>query len=217
MASKYQDSPFGIGVHIHVNKADKGIPGKFETNPTFKVDLELDGEEALKFKELVDAQAEAAFEAYKLTEAYEKMAPKARRELTVFRPYEEEEDEEGNKTGKIIFDFRQNERIKLKDGTFKVIKMGIYDAKGKEMTKLVRSGSELRVKYSFRPIKAPTTPPQYGVRLDFMGVQVRKLAEGTGGIGFGAVDGYEDDGQGGFSNVDDDAGQPGGSSSDGDY
>jgi hypothetical protein len=212
MASKYQDSPFGTGVHIHVNKADS----KFKPDaPEFKVDLSLDGEEALKFKELVDAQAEASFENFKETEAYAKMKPKDQRELVVYYPYEEVEDDEGNKTGQIIFDFRQNERLRLKDGTFKTIKIGLYDAKGKEMTKLIRSGSELRVKFSFRAIPMPSLK-KVGVRLDFMGVQVRKLATGNGGVGFGAVDGYEDDGAGGFNSVDDDN-TPGQGGSDGDY
>lgn len=195
MANKYQDSPFGTGKFLHVNKADKGIPGKFESAPTFKVDLSLFDDEALTFKELVDVEAERAFEEFKQSEAYEKLKPKDKRELGVYYPYEEVEDDEGNKTGEIIFHFRQNERIKLKDGTFKVIKIGLYDAKGKEFNKIVRSGSELRVRFSFRAIKAPSTPPKYGVRLDFMGIQVRKLATGAGGgMGFGAVDGYEDDG-----------------------
>ncbi|MGV1835209.1 hypothetical protein ACQZ6C_10645 [Rhizobium rhizogenes] len=212
MASKYQDSPFGTGVHIHVNKADS----KFKPDaPEFKVDLSLDGEEALKFKELVDAQAEAAFENFKETEAYAKMKPKDQRELVVYYPYEEVEDDEGNKTGEIIFDFRQNERIKLKDGTFKTIKIGIYDAKGSEMSKLVRSGSELRVKFSFRAIPMPSLK-KAGIRLDFAGVQVRKLATGNGGIGFGAVDGYEDDGETGYAGTSAEDNSPA-SGSDGDY
>lgn len=216
--ANYQDSPFGEGQYLHVNKPDLGIPGKFDTNPTFKVDLILDGQEALELKEKVDAQSEAAFENFKQTDQFAKMKPKDQRALTVYYPYEEEEDDDGNKTGRIIFHFRQNAKIKLKDGTFKEIKIGIYDAKGKEMNKLVRSGSELRVKFAYRAIKAPTTPPGYGVRLDFMGVQVKKLATGNSSGGFGAVDGYEDDGSsGGFSDTSSPDNKPDSSSDDADY
>lgn len=190
--ANYQDSPFGTGIHIHVNKPDS----KFKPDaPEFKVDLALDGEAALTFKDLVDAQCEAAFENFKETEQYAKMKPKDQRELKVYYPYEEEEDDNGDKTGRIIFQFKQNARIKLRDGTFKEIKIGMYDAKGKEFNKLIRSGSELRIKYSFRAIPMPQLK-QVGIRMDFMGVQVRKLSQGGGsGGGFGAVDGYEDDGQ----------------------
>nr|WP_316651474.1 hypothetical protein [uncultured Gellertiella sp.] len=199
MANQYQDSPFGVGKYLHVNKADRGVPGKFESAPTFKVDLSLFGEEALELKGLVDERAEAAHEAFKETDQFAKMKPKDQRELGVYYPYEEVEDDNGDKTGEIIFHFRQNEKIKLKDGTFKTIKMGIYDAAGKEFNKLVTSGSELRVRFSTRPIMAPSTPKKYGVRLDFMGIQVRKLRErGGSGGGFGAVDGYVDDGVAGY-------------------
>lgn len=193
MPAHYQDSPFGIAVHAHVNKAD----AKFKPDaPEFKVDLSLTGKAAQDFKEKVIFQSDEAFKNFKESDKYLAMKPKDQREMVVYYPFEEVEDDEGNKTGEVIFDFRQNEKLKLKDGTFKTVVLGIYDAKGKEMDKLVRSGSELRVKYSFRAIPMPSLH-KAGIRMDFMGVQVKTLSEGKGAsTQFSEVDGYEDDGKG---------------------
>lgn len=212
--ANYKDSPFGTAKHIHVNKPDsKFNPDK----PEFKVDLILEGEAALLLKADVDAQAEEAFENFKQTDKYENMKPKDKRELSVYYPYEEEEDDDGNKTGRIIFNFKQNAQIKLKDGSTKEISIGIYDASGtKEIKKLVRAGSEVRVRYSYRAIPMPQLK-QVGVRLDFMAIQVKVLAQGGGSAGFGAVDGYRDDGQsGGFDNANEDN-SPASSGDDADY
>lgn len=190
--ANYYDSAFGVAQYIHVNEPDT----KFKPeNPEFKVDFILEGAPALAFKEKVDAQCEAAFEAFKETERYASMKPKDQRELTIYRPYEEEEDDEGNKTGRIIFNFKQNARIKLKDGTVKAIKIGIYDASGtKEIHKPVTRGSVLRVRYSFRALIMPQLK-KVGIRMDFAAVQIKELASGgASGGGFGAVEGYEDDG-----------------------
>lgn len=188
MAKKnvYRDSPFGIAVYPHLNTPD----GKFNPdNPQFKVDLRLTVEEAQPLIDIIDAAAEEAFE--ELTEG---MTPKDRKAYTVYKPYEYEEDDEGNATGYVLFRFRQNSVIKIiKTGEVKNIKLGLYDAAGKPMTKIVFGGSEIRVNYSLRAIKMTATK-QAGVRLDFGRVQVKKLGEGSGGGGFGAVDGYEDDG-----------------------
>lgn len=193
MTSKtvYRDSPFGIAVFPHLNEPD----AKFNPNaPVFKTGLRLTGEVAQKFKAQVDEAAQAAYDAY-FAEGADgaKLSPKKREEFSVFRPYEEEEDGEGNLTGAIVFEFRQNASIKLRDGTVKKIVIGIYDAAGTEMHKLVRGGSEVRINYSMRPIPMASLK-KVGVRLDFSRVQVKTLATGNSGGGFGAVDGYVDDG-----------------------
>lgn len=180
----YRDSPFGIAVYPHLNEPD----AKFNPeSPLFKTGLRLTGEAAQKMKALVDDEAEAAFADYFESGDGKKLSDKQRADWKVYRPYEEDEEGDG-----IVFDFKQNAIIKMRDGTVKHIEIGIYDATGKEMHKLVRGGSEIRVNYTLRPITMKSLK-MVGVRADFGRVQVKTLSEGNAG-GFGAVDGYVDDG-----------------------
>lgn len=189
--SKYYDSPFGIADHPHLNKPDT----KFNPeNPLFKTGLDVAGDEGEALASKIDVAAEEAFNDFFENGDGKNLTPAERKKFTVYKPYERLEDDEGNPTGVIRFDFKQNQRLRLKDGTTKLLTIGLYDAAGNEMDKLIRGGSEIRVRYSMRPIPMKSLK-QVGVRLDFAMVQVRKLSEG-GQKGFGAVDGYVDDGAG---------------------
>lgn len=149
----------------------------------------MSGAKAQKYKEEVDAQALAAFE-----EITAEMTPGERKKWSVYYPYEELEDDEGNKTGDIVFHYKQNATIRLRDGTTKQVTIGIQDSAGKDMHKPLFFGTELRAMFAYRAIKMVSTK-QAGVRLDFSMVQVLKLGKGGGGKGFGAVEGgYVDDG-----------------------
>lgn len=199
----YQPSPFGITqVGTWINKADT----KFNDAGVFKAPLLLSGAKAVKFKEEVDAQSEASF-----NEITAEMTPGERKKWSVYYPYEVLEDDEGNSTGDIVFHFKQNATIRLKDGTTKAVQIGIQDAAGKDMNKPLFTGTELRTMFAFRGIKMVSTK-QAGVRLDFSMVQVIKLGAGGGGRGFGAVDGYVDDGDTGDERED-----TSGGAVDGDY
>lgn len=195
MSSKvYRDSPIGPFVHPHLNRPDT----KFNADGLFKVGLRLEGEVAEKLAALWDKEAEAAFQAWAEDEKQGgKLTPGERKKWEGFKPYTREEDDDGNPTGAILFNFRQNAKIKLKDGTVKDIDIALYDATGKgKVTKDIWGGSRGRINYSLRPI-VMTSAKQVGVRADFGRVQVIELrSAGSGGEGgFGAVDGgYEDDG-----------------------
>jgi hypothetical protein len=200
--ANYKESPLGLFQHAHVNEPDKGNEKFKPTKLEFKVDLvaSLSDPLAAQLKEDLDVGAEEAMEAYKEKIGYETLKGKARKEIDeefkLYVPYEIEEDDEGEPTGNIIFQFRQNESIKLRDGTTKKLTIGIYDANGDEMDKLVKAGSRGRVMHSIRAIPMPSLT-QVGVRLDFSMVQVTQLGEGSGGGGskFGKVaGGYVDDG-----------------------
>lgn len=183
--STYQPSPFGTGQHLWVNKPDT----KFNDAGVFKAPILLTGAKAQKFKEEVDAQAQAFFD-----EITADMTPGERKKWSVYYPYEELEDDQGEKTGAIVFHFKQNATIKLRDGTTKTVKIGIQDSAGKDMHKPLFFGTELRTMFAYRAIKMVSTK-QAGARLDFSMVQVIKLGTGSGGKGFGAVEGgYVDEG-----------------------
>lgn len=201
----YRISPFGTGIHLHLNKPDD----KFGP-PVYKGKLKLEGQAAEDFAAIIDADAKAAFEEYFETGEGKDMTPGQRKKVTLYTPYDREEDDEGNPTGAILFEFKQNAKIKLKDGTVKDIPMPIHDSKDVATRALVFGGSTIRFMYAPRLIKVPATN-QVGVRLDFAKVQVRKLADrSAGGGGFGVDEEGEFDG-GGFGS--DPEGDTGGTSS----
>lgn len=177
----YKTSPFGVAVHPWLNKPDTkfaaGGAGVYQTG------LRLEGAEALKFKEEITAAADAAF-----AELTEELTPGERKKWSVYYPFEEEEDDAGNPTGAIVFDFKQNAEIRLKDGTTKRVQIGLQDSAGNDITKPIFGGSTIRLMYSTRAIPMKSNK-QAGVRLDFSMAQVLKLVQGGGGRGFGKVDG----------------------------
>lgn len=187
----YKDSAFGIGLFNHCYAADSYQGGP----PTFKTDLALTGADADALKAEFDAAAKAAWDDFWASEAGQKIPAGKRKDWTQYAPYEEEvDDKSGEPTGRTIFKFRQNESIKLRDGTIKHVVIGIYDASGEtEVKQEVNFGSTIRVRYSLRPFAA-TGLKLAGVRADFAMVQVKRMAEKSGGGGgFGAVDGYTAD------------------------
>lgn len=184
----YKPSPFGPVLFPWLNKPDT----KFNENGVYKADLALTGAPAEKFAEEIDAEAQAAFD-----EITADMTPGERKKWKLYVPYRREEDDEGNPTGRIIFQFRQNATIQVKgEDTPTEVKIGIYDSDDKDLHKPVFSGSVIRVLYATRQIKMQSAK-EAGVRLDFSMVQVKELAKARGGGSrFGKV-------EGGYRQVDD--------------
>jgi hypothetical protein len=93
-----------------------------------------------------------------------KLTKLKRDEFKVYCPAKPERDENtGEPTGRYIFDYRQNAKIKLRDGTVKDVSIGLYGPDGKTaVTKGIWSGSILRVRYSIRAY--PDARPQAGWR-----------------------------------------------------
>jgi hypothetical protein len=196
----YEFSPLGEAqVGTWINKPDV----KFNEAGVFKGPILVTGTDAIRFKDKIDVAAQAYFD-----EATAEMTPGERKKWQLYVPYEVQEDEEGNPTGGIVFDFKQNATIKLRDGTEKAVKIAIKDSKNADLDKAIFPGTVLRTMYSFRGIKVAGTK-QLGVRMDFAAVQIFKLAERSGGSfgNFGEL-------EGGFSQ-DDQAEAQGGSTDDG--
>ncbi len=189
----YSLSPFFETLHPHFNKADT----KFNAEGLFHSKLIGEGPEAEELANDLEAQSDAALAAY----FEEKAIPKGeQKKWTPYYPFEREEHPEtGERTGRIIFEVKQNATIRLKDGTTKSVTIGLYDAAGKPMTAPIWSGSIVRVFWAGRIIPM-VGQKRVGVRLDFSQVQVKQLAKSGsgGGSAFGAVDGYTEEGAGGF-------------------
>lgn len=175
----YKQSPQGVGRYCWVNRPDT----KYNADGVYHLGHVLDGEEAVAHKALIDAEVDRAF-----LEETKDMTPGELKKWSKYYPYTEETDEEnGNSTGRIIFQYKQNAIIRLKDGTTKAFKIGIRDSKNKIVTENVYGGSIIKVMYAPRNVKIVSTH-QIGVRLDFSLVQLIKPAERTG-AGFDEVEG----------------------------
>lgn len=192
----YRDSPIGPFKYPWFNRPDV----KFNQDGVFKADHVLSGAAAEALATEIEAMAQAA-----LDEHTKDMTPKDRKAWGIHLPFERETDDNDVATGNIVFSYRQNAKIKLKTGEVKEVKIGLYDAAGKEMHAQVYGGSEGRVRYAPRVIVMQSTK-KVGIRLDFAMVQISKLAEAGagGGGGFGSISGgyVEEDSapdQGGFS------------------
>lgn len=184
----YSDSIFGAAVHPWLNKADT----KFNVDGLFHFGLRSNDPEAHQFASTLEAASDEYLETYLQEQAEKdpkKWTPGERKKWTPYYPFEYEEDANGDRTGYVTFNFKQNAVIKLRDGTTKDIQIGLYDAEGKEMTAPIYGGSIVRAKYAPRGI-VMTSAKQAGIRLDFSMVQVKELAKGSaGGGGFGRVEG----------------------------
>ncbi len=179
MGSKYKQSPVGIARHAWVNRPDT----KYNADGLYHVELVLQGTEAETLKAEIDALVDAAF----TSEAeLAGLKPAEAKKWGKYYPYEVEEDDNGAPTGYIVVRFKQNAKIKLKDGGIKVFKVGIRDRANKPTEDNVFGGATVRVMYAPRSVKLATAK-QFGVRLDFSMVQLIKSAPMTGG-GFDEVD-----------------------------
>ena len=197
MAKQFFVSPIGTLLNPWLSKADT----KFNAAGLFHTTVKMDDESTKAFQEKITAAAQAA-----LDEFTDTMTPGEKKKWKLYLPHRAEEDTNGNPTGSILVDFKQNATITLKDGTTKDVKIELRDAKDNVFTSSVFSGSEGRIMFSMRPIKMTSTK-EAGVRLDFFKAQITKLVKGSGDAGFGAV-------EGGFESVPSDGSDDGDASAD---
>lgn len=182
-------TPPGIAKFPHLVTPDT----KFKADGEFHCKLRYTDEAAIEaLKKVIDPAVEASYQ-QALTDRpkYKKLTQRA-------YPYTEELDEDGNETGAIVFNFKQNAKIKKRDGTVIEVKIPLFDAKGSPITgkPSIWGGSELIVAYTIRPYFMESEK-KAGVTLDLAAVQVIKMVSGGGGdassFGFGKRDGYEAD------------------------
>lgn len=146
---------------------------KFNPDGLFKVSLvvDLSEPEAQAFKSKVDAAANE----FLMSEVPEKY----RRGWGPYLPYEWEVDAETKQqTGRIVFQFKRNAKIKLlKTGEIKDLTVAVYDSRNKPAWPVpyLPDGSLIRLWAELRPIKI-TASRMAGVRMDFSCVKVLKMA-----------------------------------------
>jgi hypothetical protein len=162
-AKKYT-SPFGKALYPYLSKADV----KFKAEGEFKVDLEVEGEQAEELKTFINNLAEQS-----VKQAQEKTGKKNIKQTSSL-PYKETED------GKVIFKFKMKASgTNSKTGdTFKQ-KPALFDNELKPINPeqvQIWGGSTLRV--SYQPALWFTPMLGAGVSLRLKSVQVKNLIEG---------------------------------------
>jgi hypothetical protein len=179
MASRYFLSPIGdFSDYPWINKPDT----KFNADGLYHTGLDVPLEEALPTMEKIEAAAKAS-----LAKQTDEMTPGQAKKWSLQLPFEELEDEEGEKTGIVRFTFKQNAKIKTKDKGVKHIKIEVRDAADKIIDASIWGGDKGRIMFTMRDIVI-TSAQRAGVRLDFAKVQLVEKGNGTS-QGFGAVDG----------------------------
>lgn len=156
---------------------------KFNDDGVYKVDLTLDGPDAERLKDIIEAAAKAF-----LAEHVDDMPPAKAKKWELYVPFDAEEDEDGEPTGRTTFHFKQNAKIRSKSGEVKDIAIEVRDSQDKIINVPIYSGCRGRIMFSMRGITMSSTS-EAGVRLDFYKVQITKLSKGGSSKGFGAVDG----------------------------
>jgi len=183
--AKFFITPSGELVHPWINKADTKFASD-EFDGLYHTKLALDA--SPETTDLINKVRGASLQA--LAEITADMKPGEAKKWSVYEPFADEEDEDGVATGRILFNFKQNQFIPLKDPVgHKEVHIELRDSQDQVVTVNVWGGTIARVMFSMRTIKL-AKDKQAGVRLDFAKVQIIKLAESSGGgQGFGAVDG----------------------------
>lgn len=175
-------TPVGTAVYPRLTQADT----KFDSKGVYHTKLAIPSDEA---QELI-AQLEAARD--KFAAEVRKETPKTKK-YSLADVYEEETDDEGNETGRLIFKFKKPAAFEKDDKLVKINPPALFDAANQPLTKVdVWSGSELRIAGHIRPY-AMDSSKSIGVSLRIDGAQVISLVSAgertAESLGFDAVDG----------------------------
>ena len=164
-------TPAGVAKYPWLLKPDT----KWNTEGEYKVTLVLDKEEAEPVISKIERVLEDHIAELKLgSNKKVKQGP---------LPYCDEEDDEGNPTGRTEFKFKTKASIKPK--------IPMFDSRGTPMSGVnVWGGSKIKVNSLLYPYVAPMGA---GISLKLNAVQVLELVQGSGdteGFGFEEEDGY---------------------------
>ena len=172
-------TPEGTARYTWVN-----VPDEFKGKKSWKVDLVLDTDspECAALMEQIDELNDAAF-----TSETKSLKKRDREDARKYVPYAEEEDDQGELTGKTIFKFKRLAAF-MKDGEERPIYLNYYDSKGKwvksvdleEKIGKIGGGSQLQAEYEAFPFYNAASG-KAGVTLRLVGVKINTLVVAGGG------------------------------------
>jgi hypothetical protein len=200
-------TPICTAKYPRVNQPDT----KFDAAGVYSIKGILEAEAGTPLKAKLQAAAEKALEEAKATltkkineEKGEKKAKakKALEELELSDlPCQPEYDDDGEETGRLVFNFKMKAQRPDPKDKDRIIKMSpkLFDAKGNTMSANVWGGSKVRIAGQIVPFYNAAKHAA-GVSLRLSAVQVIELVTGSGGTdpkayGFGEEEGYDASGE----------------------
>lgn len=172
-------TPKGTAQYPYLTKPDT----KFNPDGEYKVNLELNAEDASEIMSFLDEQL-----AESIAKAKKENAGKKIKEGDV--PYSVDED-----SGKVTLRFKLKAKVTPKNGEPFEQRVAIFDAKGKPITDEIKIGGGTQMKVSYEVMPYYTSMVGAGISLRVRAVQIIELVEfssaGAGAYGFGSEDGYE--------------------------
>jgi len=193
-------SPKGIAKWVNVREPQRTIKtaeGIKPVNPNYSVTLLLDpsDDDTTKFVQSLHDANDAGFSAAK------KSNPKLKLQKMDMK-IEEEQDKEGNLTGKLAIRFKCKAEGVRKDGTAWTNRPGVLDAKGNHIPKdvLIYGGSVVKVAYNINHTAMPTGAFYTSFNLQAIRVYVLKSQSDRDAAYYGFTseeEGYEVDGAAG--------------------
>ena len=162
-------TPKGVAVYPHLNTPDT----KFNPEGEYKVNLKVHASEA---EGLIS-------ELTKMLDEYHAEEIKKNPKIAAFNkalPMDEEYDDNGQKTGFVIFKFKQKASIISTKGETINFKVALFDASRTPTTVNVGGGSVIKVAASVWPYAMPTSKT-VGLSLRPSAVQIIELKEFGGG------------------------------------
>jgi len=170
--SKNSVSPKGYALFANLNEADT----KFDNNGVYKITLKVHQSDpkVQDFIEKINTLVNASYD-----EAVEKLPPKKARELKCQYPYKWEEDEDtGEYTGYVMFNFKRKASGETKAGkAWSLPCIPIYDTKKRQVEPNIGNNSIVKIAYSTYNYHV-AAQSMAGITLKLMGVQLIDLVPG---------------------------------------
>lgn len=197
-------SPKGVASYPYLLKYDD----KFVKEGEYSVKLILDADENKEFLDDLKSKAEAVYKKT-IAELKEAKKVKAAKALTMHVPFSEEEDDEGEPTGRVVLNFKLKHQVTTGEGKTFTQQPDVFDAKKKPLADDTRigSGSIIRVAFNIIEFYAAANK-NAGLSLRLKAAQIIDLVEYGGNnaesYGFGEEDGFEADDADDANDFDDD-------------
>jgi hypothetical protein len=182
-------TPRGVYKFPWLGKPDTGPKdGSFKMEPTYRVSLVLEGDEAAALKKQIEDAHRANVKAVAAKN-------KGKKIKEVDRPYKPETNDDGEETGATEFTFKMKAESKMEDGTVIKRKPALFDAKLKKLPADTKVGGGTVGKVSYQLYPFYTAGLGAGVSLRLLAAQIidlKTFGERDGkGYGFGEEEGYE--------------------------
>jgi hypothetical protein len=183
-------TPVGVAVWPHLHSPDT----KFDKDGVYRVQLAYaaDSAEAKQLKAQIDAWVQKAIETENKKRAEDGKKPLAGKIKMADLPYKMETNDEGEETGRMLFNFKQKAKGKTREGEVFERRVALYLKGGAPLPKDKKIGGGSKLQVSYEPNPFYTGGLGAGVSLRLEAVMVHELVEwaqrDASGFGFDVDD-----------------------------